>query len=80
MKYFNYIKWILLIIIIIVLYSVISKNINFRTEGFTGSDSIFKSNLAYSDFAIDNNGNYTSKPSVQGDYLLDGYFQFEQLR
>jgi len=68
MKHVNYIKWSILIIIIIVLSSLVCKNINFRTEGFAGS------NLAYSDFAIDSNGNYTSKPSVQGDYLLDGYY------
>jgi hypothetical protein len=43
-------------------------------EGFTGSEPLTKSNLAYSDFAIDKNGKYTSNPSVQGDYLLDGYY------
>jgi hypothetical protein len=76
MKNVNYIKWVVLIIIviIIVLFSICSKNINFRTEGFTGSEPLPKSNLAYSDFAIDKNGNYTANPSVQGDYLLDGYY------
>jgi len=72
----KYIKWgvLIVIIIIIVLFSICLKNINFRTEGFTGSKPLYKSNLAYSDFAMDANGNYTSTPSVQGDYLLDGYY------
>ena len=63
MKHVNYIKCIMLFVIIIIIsmvvYSLISKNINFRTEGFTGSEPLYKSNLAYSDFAIDKNGNYT---------------------
>lgn len=78
MKHVNYIKCIMLFVIIIIItmvvYSLISKNVNFRTEGFTGSEPLTKSNLAYSDFAIDKNGNYTANPSVQGDYLLDGYY------
>ena len=74
MQYFSYIKWIVLIFILILLYCVASRKINFRTEGFTGSEQLTKSNLAYSDFAIDKNGNATSIPSVQGEYLLNQYY------
>jgi hypothetical protein len=78
MTHFSYIKWIVLIGAIIMVYCVITRKINFRTEGFTGSDSILKTNLAYSDFAVDKNGNPTSNPTVQGDYLLDGYYPKSQ--
>jgi len=71
---YGYIKWVVLIIIIILFYSFICNRKNIRTEGFTGSESIYGTNLAYSDFAVDENGNNIATPSVQGDYLLDGYY------
>ena len=76
MRYFNtrYIKWIILIFILILLYCVAFKKITFRLEGFTGGESVTKSNLAYSNFAIDKNCNPTAIPSVQGEYLLNEYY------
>jgi hypothetical protein len=71
---YGYIKWCVLIIIIISLYFLISNRKRNQNEGFTGSDSLYGTNLAYSDFDIDKNGNYTSTASVQGDYLLNGYY------
>jgi hypothetical protein len=59
---------------LILLYCVAFKKISIRYEGFTGSDPLIKSDLAYSDFAIDKNGNPTSTPTVQGDYLLNEYY------
>ena len=74
MRYFSFIKWIVFVIILFLLYCVALKKLTFRLEGFTGSEPLTKSSLAYSDFAIDKNGNTTSVPSVQGDYLLNEYY------